>query len=235
MKLRTIGGLITLAIALAVGFAGTQSARAALIFDLGEVITGAEPGAPAPWLRATITQFDSTSVLIKMEAISLITSPYTEAVKDWAFNLNPAILTSDLSAVEVARSGSFQPNPILALSSANGYGGFSFDFDFDFATKGGTAETRFTMGDSVTMMLSRAGGLLVSDFDFFASHNGRDFYSGAHLISLADGASAFVGASSITSETTVVVPEASTIIAGALLLLPFGVSTIKILRKKHSA
>jgi hypothetical protein len=30
------------------------------------------------------------------------------------------------------------------------------------------------------------------------------------------------------------VPEASTVIAGALLLLPFAASTLKILRKKHS-
>ncbi len=33
---------------------------------------------------------------------------------------------------------------------------------------------------------------------------------------------------------TTAVPEPSTIIAGALLLLPFGVSTVKILRRKHA-
>jgi len=234
MKHSTVGGLLTLAIALVTGLGSENNARAALVFDLGDVITGSTPGGPSPWLRATITQFDSTSVLIKMEAISLITSPYTEAVKDWAFNLNPLIATRELTAVEVDRFGSFQPNPVLALSRANGYGGFAFDFDFDFATAGGNATTRFTSGDSVTMKLSRASGLLESDFNYFASHDGRDFYSGAHLISLANGQSAFIGATSPTGEITAV-PEAGTVLAGALVLLPFAASAIRDLRKNRAA
>jgi hypothetical protein len=234
MKYSTVGGLVALAVTLTTAFIPVTRTNAALVFDLGEVITGSTPGSSPPWLRATLTQVDGTSVLIKMDAISLVTSPYVEAVKDWAFNLNPAIATSELSAVEVARSGSFQPNPILAMSGANGYGGFSFDFDFDFATAGGTAITRFTDGDSVTMKLSRAGGLLESDFNYFASHDGRDFYSGAHLISLANGRSAFVGAASGPEEIPAV-PESGTILAGVLLLLPFAVSTIRILRKNRAA
>jgi hypothetical protein len=141
----------------------------------------------------------------------------------------PSILRSELSAIEVARTGSFNPNPILALTSANGYGGFSFDFDFDFATAGGNINTRFTDGDSVTMKLMRAGGLTEADFNYSAPHAGREFYSGAHIISLADGKSAFVGAAAPA------VPEPATIIAGALVLLPLGASTIRILTRKPAA
>jgi hypothetical protein len=40
---------------------------------------------------------------------------------------------------------------------------------------------------------------------------------------------------SATFWSTVVVPEPTTMIAGALLLLPFGASTLRILRKRQMA
>jgi hypothetical protein len=208
-----------------------SSASGALVFDLGTIIcSSGTPGGTPPWLRATITQDEVNSVQIKMDAVNLVaTSLNIEAVKEWAFNLNPTIRTSELTASEVTRSGDgFNPNPIKVLSKANGYGGFSFNFDFEFATaQGADATKRFTQGDSVTIILTRTSGLSESDFNYSALQNGRDFYSGAQIISINGGGSAFVGA--------LAVPEPSTIIAGALLLLPFGASTIRILRRNRKA
>jgi hypothetical protein len=227
MRNQTWGGIA--ATVLAAVISAGNSASAALVFDLGDIISASgTPAGTPPWLRATITQDGTDSVLIKMEALSLVTTPNIEAVKSWAFNLNPTILRSELTATEIARTGEFKPNPILVVTSAHGYGGFSFDFDFDFKT-GGDINTRFTDGDSVTMKLTRASGLLEADFNYSALHAGREFYSGAHIISLADGKSAFVGATAPT------VPEPATLIAGALVLLPLGASTIRILTRKPAA
>lgn len=209
--MKTLKNLIAAGAVAAACAITNNTANATLVFDLGSIISGGTPGAPAPWLRATITQDGANAVQIKMDAIALSTTPTIEAVKDWAFNLNPNISTASLSAAEVARSGSFNPSPITAISSANGYGGFAFDFDFDFSTAGGGAATRFTQGDSVTIKLSRAAGLLESDFNYTADNGGASYYSGAHIITLANGTSAFVGAA---------VPEPSTYAAGALLLIP---------------
>jgi hypothetical protein len=228
MRNQTWGGIA--ATVLAAVISAGNSASAALVIDLGDIISASgTPAGTPPWLRATITQDGTDSVLIKMEALSLVTTPNIEAVKSWAFNLNPTIPRSELTATEIARTGEFKPNPILVVTSAHGYGGFSFDFDFDFATAGGNINTRFTDGDSVTMKLTRASGLLEADFNYSALHAGREFYSGAHIISLADGKSAFVGATAPT------VPEPATIIAGALVLLPLGASTIRILTRKPAA
>jgi hypothetical protein len=208
----------------------SYTSQAALVFNLGSVISGSTPGGPAPWLRATVEQDGATAVKIKMEAVSLVlNSSVTEAVKDWAFNINPSIAINSISASEVARVGSFNPNPVLLSTSVGGYGGFNFDFDFDFATAGGTAATRFTQGDSVTMRLTRAAGLTEDDFRYTADKNGASYYSGAHIISLAGGASAFVGASSVL-DTTTPVPEPSTYVAAALLAFPV-VAQIRRMRK----
>ncbi len=74
------------------------------------------PGGTPAWLKATITQDGLNAVLIKMDAISLLTTPTVEAVQDWAFNIHPDLdlLTSSLSATEVssARVGSTGEFPI---------------------------------------------------------------------------------------------------------------------------
>jgi len=44
-----------------------------------------------------------------------------------------------------------------------------------------------------------------------------------------------VNTGAVVQDQLVIVPEPTTMIAGALLLLPFGVSTLRILRKKHTA
>ena len=193
-------------------------AMGTIVFDLDTIISSSgTPAGNKPWLRATLSQVNPTTVAIKMEALNLSSSPSSvEAVKEWAFNINPTINVSQLSATESARTGSFSPSPLSVLSSANGYGGFSFDFDFEFSNAGGPnggVASRFTQGDSVTVHVARAAGLLVGDFNFAADHGGRSFYTGAHIISLAGGKSAFVG-------DQVVVPEPSTYVAGGLALLP---------------
>jgi hypothetical protein len=44
----------------------------------------------------------------------------------------------------------------------------------------------------------------------------------------------FITISQVAQSFHQAVPEPTTIIAGALLLLPFGASTLRILRKKHA-
>jgi hypothetical protein len=61
--------------------------------------------------------------------------------------------------------------------------------------------------------------------DVTAALNSGDFRVGVHIQGLPDGG----------SDSYVLVPEPTTVIAGALLLLPFGVSTLRILRKKRAA
>lgn len=186
----------------------THSVHASLVFNLGSVITGDSPSGTAPWLRATFTQVDSTHVDLLLETLHLTGN---ENVKDWAFNLNPALNVASLSAEETSRVGSFKPESVILSDKVSGYGGFKFDFDFDFDEGGDTALT-FSQGDSVTMRLYRESGLSISDFNYAVTHDGRAFYTGAHVQNTpGPQKSGHVGA---------VVPEPSTYFAAALLGIP---------------
>jgi len=102
---------------------------------------------------------------------------------------------------------------------ADGSGSGLYQLQFAFGSGGG-----FTSGHSSTYDIYNSAGLAASDF-------GVENAAGV-------SASAFLQETAGTTpwgEYVYAVPEPTTLIAGMLLLLPFGASTFRVLRKNHTA
>jgi hypothetical protein len=149
------------------------------------------------------------------------------AVDEWAFNYNGSSDDLDPALNEALSSGMNLAAVTFDPDARGSLGGFRFAFDFDLpnASHGDLIANRFTRGDQLTFDITRVDGGALSAEDFRVM-TADGYYTAAHL---------FDTGPEYNQSAKVTVPEPTTIIAGALLLLPFGVSTLRILRKKRAA
>jgi hypothetical protein len=206
------------ALAVTAGMVLAGSARAD--FTLGyniEFSGGQAPGGPAPWLTATFADTAPGQVTLTLSGAGLTG---TENVSGWYFNVADAFI----GTLSFAESGSPAPTSIQQQSNnfkADGDGLYDILFSF------GTGMSGFGPGNSITEVItSTVGGLTANAFDELSAPGGGHgpFLSAAHVQNTT-------GAGSGGSGWIAPVPEPTTMIAGALLLLPFGASTLRILRK----
>lgn len=209
-------------------------AHAQLTFNLNQAINGASPGGSTPWLSATFTQVNSTTIDLTMSAPGLLSG---EKIDAWGFNLNPTLSVanlawSNLSTTPTANiTGSGSPPAFSITSGTNfpGSGSEHFDFGFEFDSSDGGPHDSFVTGDTVVVRLTyndgASGTIGLSDFIFGSDPNG--YFSGAHVQGITDigqGTSGLVVATSA-------IPEPSTY-AAMLGVIAFGFAAFRRFRKK---
>jgi hypothetical protein len=179
--------------------------------------------------------------------------------------LQAAILAICLAGALSARAGLFLDfQDLSSLGSGSipaGYMAFTWGGNWQFATDAG-GNTYVFSSDASNVTLKRAdGGLFSFEGAGFAGLSSADSvtvdgFRGDTLIGalqtgpLTTGFSTFLATGIVDIDTlvftgtnwrmdnfadTIAVPEPATLIAGALLLLPFGASTIRFIRKTRTA
>jgi hypothetical protein len=254
------GPLLTAA---AVWTMGMSTGFAAVQFDLNQVMTGDSPqnsAAVTPWLRATFTdqgvnlppqygQPQNGHVYLLLEAVNLYN---IECVKEWAFNIDPTIdagkasgyLASHLEVSTLDSYGSFlfakkTPISISENGVGNPFMSFAFDFEFNYTTGGDITKT-FSQGDKALFDIYMTDGTVLAPgtFKYTALDNQGGttaWYTAAHIQNTSGPqGSGKIGATGFQiTDDNILVPEPRTILAGLLLLLPFGASAVRILRRNR--
>jgi hypothetical protein len=201
--------------------------NAAIIFNLGEVITGDTPaGTPPPWLRATFEQGGADTVHLTMAAVNLVGKE--NAVK-WGFNLANGVKFSDLIIGSTYISSGFDATSTKFRAEAgtvNPVKSLEFHWDFPTGQDGTTPGKVFNSGDWVKVEFSRKDGANLTPEDFLGTsavyaETGKQYYSVAHVQNTTDtsvdGKSGKIGASTYTipdGPGAGVVPEPSTYLGG---------------------
>jgi hypothetical protein len=203
--------------------AATQS-QADLALNLDQVYTGEfSPGGTAPWLKIIVTDTGTDEVSLKFEAGGLTSDMFLTSVY-MNYTGSPSVLTFGNDPTIVGA----MDEPSIGQGSdafkAPGDGKFDLVFDFETSNAGGGTK-RFGAGESITYVVT-GEDLDPSDFNALSAPDGGagPFIAVAHL----QGVEGTIGSSHIYAT---VVPEPTTMIAGALLLLPFGASALRLRRK----
>jgi hypothetical protein len=152
---------------------------ATVTYNFGQVSDGTAPAGSPPWLQAVFTDsgLPANTVQLTLNAGNLQGS---EFISCWYFNLNSAMLPSNLS---FSPSGS---NPSI-LTGANmfkaGQDG-KFDILLGFSTVSGS---QFGNGSSLTLNITGIG-LTANDFNFLSEAGANGSYaSAAHVQSIQPG------------------------------------------------
>lgn len=216
-----------------VGIAATASAD--ITWNYGSVYSGGSPPDPVPWLISTVHDVTPGTVTLTIQAnLQTTVSPFNTGtfVSDVGFNYNGD--STKLTFTKQGTSGTFADPSVGTTTAANEFsfdGGGYYNIMLAFDTSsGGTTATRFDNSDSITYTITSAG-LTAADFNVLARPHGGNgvYYTAAHVQGYTvNGGSAWVSGVGA-------VPEPTTMIAGALLLLPFGASTIRFIRKNRAA
>jgi hypothetical protein len=224
------GGVALLA-ALAVWAGASTSALAAVTFDLGTVITGDAPASSTkPWVTAQFSSLPGNQVELVLSAPNLTGR---EDVGEWLFNIDPKLSQSQLNTLVITSRQTIEGIVNVSTISlihevVDGVVRAGFRFDFDLGLPKGNPNQRFGRGDEVRIVLGTTLASLNLTEDTFNYKDGTGtYYSAAHVQNTSGPeGSGWIG--------TTAVPEPTTMIAGALMLLPFGVSTWRALRRNRA-
>ncbi|HTI69362.1 MAG TPA: hypothetical protein VMF06_05325 [Candidatus Limnocylindria bacterium] len=176
-----------------------------LTFNYDTVYAGTTPPAlSAPWLRATFTDINSTTVQLKLEGVDLAASEFATT---WAFNVDPTINLNSISFTLVSSVG-YSGNTTPSLSTNGEGAGPAHGFDIDMSL---TPSAKFGQGDQLVYTLTRTAGLSAASF-LFTNGSGSIVYSGAHIQGVDNGTTSD-WVSSGTPVYTSPVPEATTVAA----------------------
>lgn len=169
--------------AVTLGLVLTPSAQAAVVtFGASIEFSGATPPeGPVPWLTATFDDYGTSgSVDLMLETTNLIDS---EHVKEWLFNLDPALDPTALLFSAPIKTGTFT-DPTLTTSVnaflANGDGYFDIQLLFSSADGG---DKRFGVGEAVEYTIRGIPTLTANSFNFLSYEDGGsgEFPTAAHV------------------------------------------------------
>jgi len=150
-------------------------------------------------------------------SLSFTTTPWAGSASGVAINNSMPIAGSTQNAV--LSSGTFMFQNIAGITAATGY-----TVNLWLADPTGTGTLTVTLGGSSATLLSIPMGSTYVDYNFTET----PITTGGSLFLSFSGTPLDVG------QASVAVPEPTTMVAGALMLLPFAASTLR-LRKKTSA
>jgi hypothetical protein len=229
MRRLNFKGNVAVLAALAVWAGTSASAFADLTLNLTTTFSGSSPASSTqPWVQAVLHDNGDGTVNLTISTPNLSAS---ENIDGFYLNFNSSLDVTKLSFTGfTVNSGTVNtPTPSTGANGFKADGDGFYDIKLAF-TPGGTAGA-FGAGESVTYTISSSQGNISSlDFDFFSSPGGGagTWAAAAHIQNTVGGVtsdSGWIGA----------VPEPSTVIAGALLLLPFGASAVRIVRRNRGA
>src|SRR5207237_1661377 len=106
-----------------------------------------------------------------------------ENVDQLYLNLNTSLKPTKLTVTLVKESGSFDtPKVSTGINKFQADGDGKYDILFNF-NNGGTANNRFTAGESMTYYISGIPNLMASDFAFLSAPAGGagPFFAAAHV------------------------------------------------------
>ena len=181
---------------------------------------GSDPVGPKPWITATFSQVDVSTVQLELSNINLTGS---EFVGSWYFNFNDSLDVNNLSFNRVG--GSAPEDPVISTGQnafkADGDGYFDIIFDFPQPKK-----DRFGAGDTIAYEITGLNPLDIDMFGFESAPGGGNgsWYSAAHVQSINGEDGGWIG-----SGPSVAVPEPSTYLMLASML---GVALFLLRRKR---
>lgn len=189
-----------------------------LIYEFNtEYSGGDDPVGPKPWLTATFSQINSTTVQLEMSNINLVSDEFIGA---WYFNFNDSLDVNSLNFNRVGGSASSDPSISTGLNAFNGVGGGGrYDIEFDFPQP---KNSRFGAGDNIVYEITGLNPLNIDMFNFESSPQGGNgiWHSAAHVQGIGDNANGggWVGGVP-TTNPNVIVPEPSTYLMLSSLLV----------------
>ena len=207
----------------------STSANATLSFSLVQG-NGALAGDPTPFGTVTVTWVDTTHATVSLVGLTQVAGANTYV---YSFGDGGTLgLNLDLaSGASVMMTG-------LSLTSA-GHGGTPEFVDVDSGNEDGFGSFNFKINlkdgwhqavSGLSFGLTLSGDTWANENEILKPNN-NGYQVAAHVFPTLNGADQGIK----TGFATTAVPEPSTYIAGALLLLPFGASTIRMLRKNRTA
>jgi hypothetical protein len=215
---------LVLGVGMATALLAASQAKADITgFDIGEGNT-AISGFPGPYAHVQVNLTDSTHATITFTSLSAAGNIYLMGDGGTvAVNVNASSWTIGSFSASNAGTG-FTPGPLSDGGSGNqdGFGSFNQTVNsFDGFTHS---------SDSISFILTDTGGTWASAANVLTPNaNGSE--AATHIFVTSSPANAANGA---LATGFAAVPEPSTLIAGALLLLPFGASTLRIVRGKKA-
>lgn len=200
--------------ALAVMFAASTAANAAVSFGLDVKINGDAPArddVTKAYLTATFENDGANKVKLTLDATNLETVSSTQFIVDWLFNLSPTYdftsnpLTFSLLTSNVIEATGFPQTGQNFSNGGNSIKGGLFDIQFSFQTSNSPAGGRF-FEDEVVVYSIMANGLTEDAFKFKSAPDGTKpndpqggYYSAAKLQGLPNNGSGSVGGMTFTN------------------------------------
>jgi hypothetical protein len=199
----------------AVALLAAPQARATLTFSLN---TGnsAISGFPGPYGTVQITRVDNNNATVTLTALGSYSFGDGGLL---GLNLTGTGLGFTFTSGTVVGGGAaLAANYNLGgAGNEDGFGNFTFTIN----TAGQAATLSVT---SLTINISNTSGAWTTENSILALNNKNLDVAGHVFINDANGTTGFAST-----------PEPTTILAGALLLLPFGASTLRVLRRNRTA
>lgn len=211
-----MSGRWLLAVCAAGALWASSATAASVTFELDYTFSGTSPTGPAPWLRATFTDYPGgDAVQLKLESLLDGAGEFLGS-KGWYFNLNPTRDPTSLTFTLLSGDGA--DDILLGRNAYRAGGDGYFDIELQWSASG---DGRFTAGETALYAIS-AVGLTAEDFlarSIKKLSRGRTaetpYYSAAHVqgIDLAcsykdkcDDQSGWIGAKDYRLDPSAVVP-----------------------------
>jgi hypothetical protein len=231
MKKQNMGRIAGLMAAVAIF--GTLQAQASLTFDLTQG-NSAISGYSGPYAQVDVSLTDSTHATITFTSLTAGGNIYLLG-DGGSVGVNVNAPSWTLGTISGVNAGTgFTPGPWSGTGSNDGSDNVS-----DVGTINQTITSFDGFGhssDTISFALTDTGGTWATANDVLAE-NARGNYAEAHIFVTASPADVKNGSALATGYASglTLVPEPTTMIAGALLLLPFGASTLRFVRKNRAA
>ncbi len=188
--------------------AAPQTSSAAVIFSVGNVITGDTPDGSPPWMTVTFADSGANQVTMTIQNNFAAGSQF---ISNFFFNVDPAI-----AAMSITNQSGQAPETIHPYSQgAYGNPAFGNQYDVQFSFETANNPNRFIGGESSVFLLSGVG-LDENSFSFTTpSNNGGPQYMAAHLQGISGGGSSWIGSGAPTGTSTATSTSTSTSTATA--------------------
>jgi len=206
-----------LALACSLLIGSSMAGKAAVTFDLQQVFDGVTPGGTDPWVTVSITDSGSDAILtVSTIGTGLAAGDY---LKSLYLNFDGSL---PLTFTHLSTTGTIDAD--TTSQSANAFPADGHPNNFDIAIVFGDLGNNFDPGESISWVVA---GASASQFNVRAA-GAVDGYYVAGLIGVDDG-------KGVKVDSWVTVPEPSTYVAAALLMIPVLVQLRRWTRNKATA